>query len=61
MLAALDWLCLLLQHGFKDLGECTGVHFNQIVEAQSVVYTLIIASKCKKIINKANDKYGLLL
>jgi hypothetical protein len=59
LLAAFDWSSKLLVHGFKDASNCTGVAFQKLVEAQSCLYTSILASKSKKMSEKANHRYEL--
>ena len=61
MLAALDWSCLLLTNGFKELGNCIGTPFEKLVEAQSCLYTIIMASKSKKAVDKAHYKYAHII
>ncbi|KAI9565775.1 hypothetical protein GHT06_009568 [Daphnia sinensis] len=56
LLAAFDWSYKLLVHGFKDASNCTGVPFQKLVEAQSCLYTSILASKSKKMSAKAYHK-----
>ena len=56
MLAAMDWSCLLLRHGFKELPNCTGNHFQQLVEAQSILFTVILASNSQKLNKRANHR-----
>jgi hypothetical protein len=53
LLAAFDWSSKLLVHGFKDATNCTGLAFQKLVEAQSCLYTSILASKSKKLSEKA--------
>ena len=56
LLAAMDWSCLVLKHGFEDESSCTGEHFNEIVKVQSILYTLILASKSQKFTKHANNR-----
>lgn len=56
MLVALEWSCMILFQGFKDASSCTGDPFLKLVEAQSCLYTKIIASKSKKQSSKANER-----
>ncbi|KAK4018137.1 hypothetical protein OUZ56_000207 [Daphnia magna] len=56
LLAAFDWSYKLLVQGFKDASNCTGVPFQKLVEAQSCLYTSILASKSKKMSAKAYHK-----
>lgn len=60
MLVALEWSCIILLRGFKEASSCTGDPFQKLVEAQSCLYTKIIASKSKKLSKKANERYALL-
>lgn len=53
LLAALKWSCLLLKNGFKVESNCSGVNFNQLVEAQANLLTSIATSKSDKTVNKA--------
>jgi hypothetical protein len=59
LLAAFDWSCKLLVHGFKDASNCAGLAFQKLVEAQSCLYTSILASKCKKMSKKAHHRCEL--
>ena len=54
MLAAFDWSCLLLTKGFREVSNCTGDAFQKLVEAQSCLYTFVMASKSKKLSEKVH-------
>ncbi|XP_057374386.1 stalled ribosome sensor GCN1-like [Daphnia carinata] len=56
LLAAFDWSYKVLVHGFKDASNCKGVSFQKLVEAQSCLYTSILASRSKKMSAKAYHK-----
>ena len=56
MMAAFDWSCLLLTKGYREVSSCTGDPFHKLVEAQSCLYTSIMASKSKKITDKAQHR-----
>lgn len=58
--AALDWSHKLLVNGFRDASNCTGAAFEKFVEAQSCLYTSIVASKSKKLTTKAHERYPMI-